>query len=293
VVPTVIDNAAFFKCIKRDRVTQVLTSTAQAWNLLQYAKKHDPRETEDTRHLRYFAVGGSAMSHPLQAELRSRICANLFSNYGSTEGGLLARAGPELLQHQPDTAGYLMPWVEAQALDENGAVLSPGSTGILRFRIPAAASGYEGDPEATARVFRDGWYYPGDTGSVDARGILKIGAREDDIINVGGTKVDPTVIEAVLNADPSVRESVVIGTVTEAGAPVLIGVVVARHPIDANALRATCRDRLGAQRAPAAIVTIPHLPRNAEGKVLRREVTRVVRAHLKSGNNSGDVSGEG
>jgi acyl-coenzyme A synthetase/AMP-(fatty) acid ligase len=281
VIPKTFDSADVFGCVRRYRVTQLITSTAGAWNLLQYAKSADPRETEASRSLRCFVLGGSAVAAALQSELRKFICGNLYINYGSTEGGMLARADPDSLQQFPGaTGGYLMPWVEAETVDDEGTVLPRGSPGNLRFRIPAMASGYEGDAEATAKVFRDGWYYPGDTGSIDSRGLLTLGARADDIINIAGTKIDPTVIEAVLNEDPSVRESVVVAAVTDQGAPVLIGVVVARQPIDVEALRAKCRERLGQQLTPATIVTADRLPRNAEGKLLRREMAAMIRIRL-------------
>jgi acyl-coenzyme A synthetase/AMP-(fatty) acid ligase len=142
------------------------------------------------------------------------------------------------------------------------------------------ASGYEGDADATAKAFRDGWYYPGDTGSIDSLGLLTLGARADDIINIAGTKIDPTVIEAVLNQDPAVRESVVIAAVTDQGAPVLIGVVVGRQPIDVEALRAKCRERLGSGLTPVTIVTVDRLPRNTEGKLLRRDTANMIRIRL-------------
>jgi acyl-coenzyme A synthetase/AMP-(fatty) acid ligase len=291
VVPRMIDSAEFFTCVKRDRVTQVMTSNAHAWNLLQYAKKSGQAETEASQRLRCFAVGGSALSATMRAELRNRICANLYISYGSTEGGLLARADPDSLQQFPGaTGGYLMPWVEAETVDDEGTVLPRGSPGNLRFRIPAMASGYEGDAEATAKVFRDGWYYPGDTGTIDSRGLLTLGARADDLINLAGTKIDPTAIEAVLNQDPSVRESVVVAAVTERGALVLVAVVVALQPIDAEALRAKCRERLGLLLMPARIVTVDRLPRNAEGKLLRREVAAMVRAQPAPPKEAGDAS---
>jgi acyl-coenzyme A synthetase/AMP-(fatty) acid ligase len=277
VVPKTFDSAEIFTCIRRDRVTQLMTSPAGAWNLLQYAKKADPTETAPSQSLRYFVVAGSAISVALRSELRSRVCANLYVNYGSTEAGMIARADPDSLQQFPDAAGYLMPWVEAETVDDKGTALRRGSHGNLRFRIPAMASGYEGDPEATAKTFRDGWYYPGDTGSIDSRGMLTLGGRADDIINIGGTKIDPLVVEAVLNQDPAVRESVVVAAMTDNGVPVVVGVVVAQQAFDAAALRAKCRERLGWQVAPAAIVTVERLPRNAEGKLLRREVARTLR----------------
>jgi acyl-coenzyme A synthetase/AMP-(fatty) acid ligase len=294
VIPKTSDAAEFFRCVKRDRVTQVMTSPAHAWGLLQHVKKSDAGEgdagdTDASQRLRIFAVGGSAVPAALQAELRSRISANLYISYGSTEAGMLARADPVSLRQFPGAAGYLVPWVEAQTVDDDGAVLPRGSHGRLRFKIAAGATGYEGDREATAKVFRDGWYYPGDTGSIDSRGLLTLGARADDLINIGGTKIDPLVIEAILDADPGVRESVVVAVMNELGTPVLVGVAAVRHPIDAEALRAKCRERLGAPLTPAKILTVERLPRDAQGKLSRREVARMIHIQTTPAKGPGDA----
>jgi acyl-coenzyme A synthetase/AMP-(fatty) acid ligase len=272
VLPGSTDAAEIFKCIARDRVTQLFASPATAWSFVQHAKKADPAETLPARELRRFAVGGAHMSEELRAEVRSLVCANLYINYGSTEAGLMASADPETLQNFPGTSGRIVPWAEMQTVDDHGTVLPPGSRGNLRIRVPASASGYVGDPEASAKTFRDGWYYPGDTGVVDSQGVLTLGSRADDIINISGTKIDPAVIEAVLNEDPAIRESMVVAAKTDVGVPVVAALIVVNHPPDTDALRARCQERFGAHLSPAVFFTTDQLPRNENGKLRRREV---------------------
>jgi acyl-coenzyme A synthetase/AMP-(fatty) acid ligase len=294
VVPKGSDGAEFFRCLKRDGVTQVMTSPALAAEILQYAKTRDAaeggaEETEVSKRLRIFAIGGSAVPPALLSELRNRICPNLYISYGSTEAGMMARADPVLLRQSPGAAGYLVPWAEAETVDDEGKVLPRGGHGNLRFRLTAGATGYEGDPEASAKVFRDGWYYPGDTGSIDSRGVLTLGARGDDLINLGGMKIDPMVVEAVLNEDPAVRESVVVAVANDVGAAALVALVVVRQPIDEAALRAKCRERLGAALAPAKILTVERLPRDPQGKLLRREVAKMIRVQIVPATGVGDA----
>ena len=290
VVPKTMESADVFAAISRLGVTQLLTSTAGAWNLLQYAKSVDPAEVVAARRMGYFVLGGSAVSPALQMELRERICPNLAITYGSTESGMLVRADPDTLREFPHAAGHLVPWAEGEAVDDAGRPLARGEPGLLRFRIPYAASGYEGDAEATAKVFRDGWYYPGDTGSIDDAGLVTLGARADDIVNIAGTKIDPLRIEAVLAEDPAIRECAVVGVMTERNVPNLVAVVVTNAPIDEQALRAACRERLGPEFAPARFVVASRLPRGEDGKILRREIAENVRTGRQPDGPSGNAA---
>jgi malonyl-CoA/methylmalonyl-CoA synthetase len=277
VVPKTAEGRDVFAAIARHGVTQVFTSTAGAWNLLQYAKTVDPAEIVAARRVRHFVLGGSAVSPALQMELREWICPNLAITYGSTESGMVVRADADTLRHFPHAAGHLVPWADAEVMDDEGRPLPRGSHGLLRFRMPHTASGYEGDPEATAKVFRDGWFYPGDTGSIDENGLVTLGSRDDEVVNIAGIKVDPLAVEAVLDEDPAISECAVIGVMTDRNVPNLVAVVVASGPIDEAALRAKCSERLGPSFVPAHFVTAASLPRNEAGKVLRRQLAESVR----------------
>jgi len=153
-------------------------------------------------------------------------------------------------------------------------------------KSPLLASGYVGDAHTTAMAFRDGWYYPGDTGKVDAAGYLTLTGRVDQLLNLGGNKIDPFAIEEVLDAQPGVDESAVLTMQTKSGTAVLVAVVVLSSPIDETQMKKACTERLGKGRTPARIVSMKSIPRNAGGKVMREELEATLKRQFQNSADS-------
>jgi acyl-coenzyme A synthetase/AMP-(fatty) acid ligase len=266
----------FFASIARDRPTRVVATTGTAVRLVAYAAQSLPDSRSQCESVRSMTIGGSAASPSLCEQIERFICPRLEIYYGSSEAGRIATATRETLTAQPSSAGRLCPWVEMEAVDESGQALPPGTSGVLRVRSPLMAEGYLHDPEATARAYRDGWYYPGDTGSVDKTGYLTLNGRVDEVLNLGGNKMDPFIIEAVLDAQPHIEESVVLAVQDARGFPLLIALVVASAPFDEQALRKACLERLGPNYVPRRIRRTDSIPRNSGGKVMRKELAERV-----------------
>src|SRR5258708_36321535 len=102
------------------------------------------------------------------------------------------------------------PSTEIGMIDENLKFLPGGATGKIVMVGPAVMEGYEGDPDATAKVFINGWYRMGDVGYLDEDGYLFIVGRVKEVINRGGQKVSPVEVEQALLANPAVNEAVVV-----------------------------------------------------------------------------------
>ena len=216
-------------------------------------------------------LAGSLVPPAMYREFVRRVTSNVVIDYGSSEVGAVATGDRDTMTLQPRSVGRVVPWVEAQAVADDGSPLPVGAAGTLRFRGPSFPSGYHDDPEATARMFSDGWFYPGDYGRVLPDGTLIIDGRVDEMINLGGTKVAPGEVERVLLQDPEVREAAAYGLETASGQMVLLAAVVMKGAFDEKALLARCREQLG-QRAPMRLVQVDALPRNDAGKVMRREL---------------------
>jgi acyl-coenzyme A synthetase/AMP-(fatty) acid ligase len=262
----------FYALVERDRPTYVKTSTGTAVRLVAYAAKSLPDSLQKCASVRGMSLAGSSASAALCAQIEKYICPNLEINYGGSEIGRVAEATPETLAARPQSAGRLRPWVEMEAVDEEGRTLAPGQPGIIREKSPLLTSGYVGDPEGTAQAFRDGWFYPGDTGHVDPAGYLTLTGRVDELLNVGGNKIDPCRIEATLDAQPGVEESAVVAVHAKDGRSALVAVIVAAGSVDEEALKNACAERLGRHCAPARIVRAQSIPRNAGGKIMRKEL---------------------
>jgi len=260
----------FFAVVQRDRPTRIVTTTGNASLLVAHAAKALPESSEICASIRSMMIAGSFAPPTLRESIVHRICSRLEVQYGSTETGVLAMSTPETHAVRPKSAGRLMPWVHAEAVDENDQPLPHGQRGVLRFKSPVLATGYLDDEQATARAFRNGWFYPGDIGSVGAAGYLFLSGRSDEVLNLGGEKIDPHLIEELLDEQPEIIGSAVVAVNQDTGMPVLVAAVEALAPFDSEALKHLCRERLGKIYMPHAIVQIDALPRNETGKVMRQ-----------------------
>jgi long-chain acyl-CoA synthetase len=172
--------------------------------------------------------------------------------------------------HDPDdaeslaAAGVPHPGVEVRIVD-----------GEICVRGDVVMRGYWRDPEATARSLRSGWLHTGDVGRFDERGRLHLLDRKGDTIISGGTNIYPREVEEVLVAHPAVGEAVVFGVPDELwGESVVAAVVVAAGaaPPTEDELIAHCRARIASFKKPRRVLFAESLPKNAYGKVLRRQV---------------------
>lgn len=235
-----------------------------------------PPDARPLPELETVEVGGADLPAPLAALVAKHLCANIVHAYGSTEAGPVARASRKALQECPGAAGYLDEGVEAQAVDANDAPLAPGANGILRMRGDCCIAGYAGNAEASARHFRGGWFYPGDLGSVSRDGMLTITGRVDELINRGGAKINPALIDQVLLSVTGVGDAASFAMENALGRVEIGAAIVPNGPIDRAALQAHCKARLG-MNAPLFFMKLRRLPRNDTGKVMRHELVRIAR----------------
>lgn len=192
----------------------------------------------------------------------------MVQQYASTEGGEIActvEGAPE------GSVGKPYPNVTIRLVDEANVDVPEGDTGELIVQSPALMLGYANNPEATARALRDGWLYTGDLARRDAQGFYYIVGRKGLRINVGGFKVNPEEVEAVLLTHPSVREAVVLAMPDPRRGQNVRAVVVLRPGISATVsdLRHFCRASLATYKVPRHFEFRAELPRSPLGKVLR------------------------
>ena len=250
-----------------------VTSLAMAPISLQGIVAARPDGAGPIPSLTAIEVAGSLMPPRLLALTRARLCPHVVSLYGATEIEGVASAPFAALDGNSQAVGYVFNNVEIEAVDEHDRPLPAGSEGILRMRGENMAPGYFRDPETTARVFRDGWFYCGDTGAVTPEGLLTITGRVEEFINAGGNKISPRVIEDILLSVPDVTEAAAFGVPDRMGVIQIWAAIVASRTIPLADLTATCHAKLPG-RAPKYIVQMQALPRNQNGKVLKEELVR-------------------
>jgi acyl-coenzyme A synthetase/AMP-(fatty) acid ligase len=215
-----------------------------------------------------YIVGGFVSPEEILAA-RETITRNVYATYATSEAGLIAVLRPGDMPLAPGDFGRLVAGMEGRVTDEQGLPVPPGAAGNLSFRAPWFMNRYEANEKASAARFRDGWFYPGDIGAIDAAGRLTVRGRADDVINYGGAKILPSDIEAVIARHPDVADVAVVGVPHAMAGSVPVALIVARRDgIDAD-LEAYCRARLDFTEMPAGFFFVPEIIRSADGKILR------------------------
>ncbi|MFF9396894.1 fatty acyl-CoA synthetase [Streptomyces griseoluteus] len=228
----------------------------------------------DLGGLRKAYYGASVMPVPVLEKLRERLPGLAFYNcFGQSEIGPLATVlAPSEHKGRLDSCGRTVLFVDAGVVDEEGAEVPDGTPGEIVYRSPQLCEGYWDKPEETADAFRDGWFHSGDLAVRDADGYFTIVDRVKDVINSGGVLVASRQVEDALYTHDAVAEAAVIGLPDERWIEAVTAVVVTRGEVTEDALIAHVREQLPAFKAPKRVHFLDRLPRNASGKILKREL---------------------
>jgi fatty-acyl-CoA synthase len=177
---------------------------------------------------------------------------------------------PELLV----SAGKPILGTEARIVDEEDNTLPNGTMGELLIRGPQVMKGYWNLPDATAEALRGGWMHTGDAGTMDDEGYIYVQDRVKDMIVSGGENVYPRMVEDVLFQHPAIADAAVIGVPDQQWGEAVKAVVVLREGTSATEeeIIEFCRDKLGGFERPRSVDFVSRLPRNATGKVVKREL---------------------
>lgn len=252
-------------------VEHVVASVAQLAALAECARQAGAPPSS----LKSVLTGGSLVSDRVVAAAQRYLCSNVLIAYGAAELGLVSLTPATAAAGRPGASGYLFPDVEAEAVGDDGARLPPGAHGRLRLRWRGAHSAQALSP-SPYRTFRNDWFEPGDLGAVDPDGMLIVSGRASEVINAGGVKVAPELIDEALLQLQGMRDAAAFAVPGAAGDEIWAAIVT-EHPPDIPALLALARDKLGA-RAPAYLVRVAGIPRNAAGKILRHRLAGEIEA---------------
>ena len=161
-------------------------------------------------------------------------------------------------------------------VDDQGRELPHGQIGEICVRGPNVMKGYWQQPEETAKSFFEEWFRTGDLGTEDDDGYFCIVDRKKDMIIVNGMNVYPRMVEEVLYKHPAIREAAVIGEPDELHGEIPVACLALREKaqLTAGEVRAFCRDNLGRHEVPRKVFFMPELPKNAAGKIMKRELRK-------------------
>lgn len=225
---------------------------------------------EATAHMRLFVSGSAPLLAETHAAFEKRTGHRILERYGMTETNMNT-SNPYDGERRAGTVGLPLPGVEARIADpQTGRVLNSGETGVLEIRGRNVFKGYWNMPDKTAEEFRaDGFFITGDIATTSQDGYIAIVGRAKDLIISGGYNIYPKEVELLLDEQPGVEESAVVGAPHGDLGEAVVAAVVAKPgaKISADILLAAIGDNLARFKQPRRIFVVEELPRNTMGKV--------------------------
>jgi fatty-acyl-CoA synthase len=274
VIPHAFDPDEILRLIERHRVTVGFGNP----DLLDALTRSPEWLLADLSSVRVFLAGGAPVPERLIHTYFER-GITFVQGYGLSEAAPLALLlDQESALRKAGSAGKPPLFVDVRIVGADGTECTPGETGELLVRGPNVMAGYWNRPETTSLIVdEDGWLRTGDAARADDDGYIWIVDRVDDAYVSRGMVVYPGDVERVLAMHPSVAEAGVVGLARGDGKVGSAFVVPAEaQEVDANALIAFCRERLGPHEVPESITVVKRLPRNSVGKLIRRELEAFV-----------------
>ncbi|MDE2516390.1 MAG: AMP-binding protein [Rhodospirillales bacterium] len=276
-----LDCAEAWALVARHRITNMFTVPT----ILTMLTRDPSVDQHDHSSLRYVIYAGAPMYRADQQHALRKLGRVLVQYFGLGEvTGNITVLPPDLHSVEDDPAfpigscGFPRTGMEIAILDPAGTRLAAGETGEICVRGPGVFPGYFENPEANAKSFAHGWFNTGDLGHLDAKGFLYITGRASDMYISGGSNVYPREVEELLLTHPAVAEACVLGMPDPKWGETGVAVLVAApgQSIDTAALNGLLDGRLSRYKWPARYVVWPELPKSGYGKVVKREVRRLL-----------------
>jgi long-chain acyl-CoA synthetase len=268
-----------FEAIQRYRVTTMFLAPTMIHMLTTSGAHRD----YDLASLHTVFYGGGPM-YVEQQQAAVRMFGPIFCQlFGQGEAPMVCTTLPKaehlaaddpVKQRRLASAGRETTAVRVRVVDDEDRAVPPGTPGEIVVRGDLVMKGYWGKPEATADTLRNGWLHTGDVGHLDADGYLYITDRKKDMIISGGANIYPREVEEIICTHPAVHEVAVVGVPDEKWGESVRAVVVLRPGARATEAEIIehCRQHLASYKKPASVDFLPELPKNAYGKILKREL---------------------
>jgi long-chain acyl-CoA synthetase len=263
----------FWHCVERYRINGFYIVPTM-WNILLTAPEAAQVDTSSL----HLGVSGAAPIPPEQLdECERRFLVPILEGYGSTEnsGGITANS---VDRRKYGSVGTAFEDVEVQIVNEREEALLSGEIGEIVVKGDTIMKGYFNNPEATEETIVNGWLHTGDLGYLDDEGFLFIVDRKKDMIIRGGVNIYPQELENAIATHPAVDGVAVIPEPHEIYGQIPKACIVIKrgHTADEDELRGFCRERMAEYKIPERIVFRESLPRSAVGKVIKKELLRIL-----------------
>lgn len=231
-------------------------------------------EKPPKRFFRLCVSGGAALPASIAHEFQTKFSLPIHEGYGLTEASPVCSVNPIEKPPKMGSIGLPLEGVQLRVVNEKGEELLRGEVGELTVQGDNVMKGYHGLPEATQQTIREGWLYTGDLAKQDDEGFFYIVDRKKDMIIVAGENVYPREVEEVLYQHPNIEEAAVVGVPDELRGEVPRAFVKLKEntQITKKEILTFCKERLATYKLPKSIRLIESFPKNATGKILKKDL---------------------
>lgn len=261
--------------IERHAITSFFAPPT-VWIALLRSPLFDPARLQSLTHGYY---GASIMPVEVLHELRRRLPGlRLWNCYGQTEiAPVAAVLQPQDQERKAGAAGRPTLHVETRIVDDNMQEVPRGQVGEIVHRSPQLMTGYWRDPQRTEEAFAGGWFHSGDLGIMDEEGYITVVDRKKDMIKTGGENVASREVEEAIYIHPDVSEVAVVGIPHPRWIEAVTAFIVpkAGAVLTEADILAHCAAHLAGFKAPKRVIFVENLPRNASGKILKRDLRQL------------------
>jgi acyl-CoA synthetase (AMP-forming)/AMP-acid ligase II len=280
VLPYQVDTTLALKILGDEKVTGCSQTPTFFLKLMQ-EPNFEKTELKSLRNC--ITYGGLMPRQVIQAWSRKAPDIVWGTYWGQAELSQLGTVGwfktlEEIPNGDPSWIGKPVTTLEIRVVDDNGKDVAPGEVGELICRSPSTMLGYYKDPERTESTFRDGWVHTGDLVRIDVNGNLFFFDRKKDMIKTGGINVSSFEVEDVLYRYPDLAEVAVVGLQDPYWSEIIVAAVVPRPGMEVKeeAIRKFCQEKMAAYKVPKKIFVVKQLPKDAQGKILKRELRKLL-----------------
>ena len=264
-------STAIARTIAAASVTEIILLPIHLKRLLESL----PADFEKPRNLTVIIIGGAA-PEALRKEAMARLASEIIIGYGANEMPFIT----QMRSTSPQGIGVVLPWVQVEVVDENDRPLPANVPGRIRARTDIMATGYIDDPEATRRMFHDGWFYPGDVGALRGARQLEVIGRGDELLNIGGHKLSPTMLEGLILDHVAVMDVGACSARNSDGLEEVCVAVVNPAEAEQELLRHIAEAFSRLELGRYHVIKLDHIPRNAVGKIERGRLKAAVAAAM-------------
>lgn len=263
-----------FEAVEKHEVTFLPMVVAMYFALYH----HPDREKYDLSSLRVGISGASAMPAQLMRDASRAFDIKILEAWGLTECSASATMQRMNMPYKEGSVGLAHPGVKVGVMDEEGNLLGPNQVGELVIQGPLVMKGYYKKPEETREALRGGWLHSGDMGYYDDQVYFFMVDRKKEMVNVGGEKVFPREVEEIMYTHPAVAEAALLPQPHERLGEVPVAVVALKPgaSLRGEELMEYLSERLAKFKVPRKVIIIDSLPRNVIGKIVKKELLRML-----------------